>query len=68
MNYPRIALRPQEAAELTGLSIQRLAKLRVTGGGPRFSRAGRSILYRPEDLHEWLERNARGTTSETKQT
>jgi hypothetical protein len=30
-----------------------LAKLACIGGGPKFSKAGRIPLYRPEDLDAW---------------
>lgn len=32
-----------------------LAKLAVTGGGPRFQKLGRFPVYTQEDLDEWLE-------------
>ncbi len=32
-----------------------LAKMVVTGGGPSFHKAGRAVLYRPEDLDLWAQ-------------
>lgn len=47
-----------EAAALladTGLPVSKnyLAKLRCVGGGPRFHKFGRRVLYRQTDLMEW---------------
>ncbi len=32
-----------------------LAKYATTGGGPRFQKASRDVLYAPHDLDEWAE-------------
>jgi hypothetical protein len=40
-----------------------LAKLACIGGGPRFVKAGRIPLYKPEDLDAWA-RNLVGETAE----
>lgn len=42
------------AAAFTGLAIATLAKLRCVGGGPKYLKLGRKILYRRVDLAEWL--------------
>ena len=34
-------------------AVATLATMAVKGGGPRFSRFGRRVLYQPEDLIEW---------------
>lgn len=65
MNIQPQVLRPNEAATYTGLSPQRLARLRCEGGGPVFTTAGRSILYRIADLDGWLNANRRRSTSDT---
>ena len=39
------------AANLMGLRKATLAKLRVTGGGPVFIKAGRKVLYKKEDAY-----------------
>jgi hypothetical protein len=46
-----------EAAIFLGLSPRTLEKLRVIGGGPRFRKFGRKVLYAVEDLETWA--NAR---------
>ena len=59
------AMRPDIAASYLSLSTQRLAKMRLFGGGPSFVKAGRSILYRREDLDTWLASLSRHSTSDT---
>ena len=54
--------RPMDAATASAhlaakgfpLAVATLAKLRTVGGGPKFLRYGRRILYRPSALEEWL--------------
>ena len=54
-----------QAAELTGLGKSTLNKLRTSGGGPRFIKAGpRRVLYDPADLKAWLEGQKRRSTSD----
>lgn len=36
-------------------SPRTLAKYVVTGGGPIFHKAGRAVLYRPEELDLWAQ-------------
>jgi predicted DNA-binding transcriptional regulator AlpA len=49
------AMRTPEAAKHVGLSASTLEKLRLTGDGPVYRKAGRKIVvYRLEDLDEWL--------------
>ena len=50
-------LTPKEAATFLRLSVRTLAKHRVYGGGPRFYKFGRKILYAIDDLEAWA--NAR---------
>jgi len=58
-----VVVGPIAASPLVGLSVSTLAKLRVTGGGPVFVKAGRKVLYRKQDLVEWLDaRRVRNTT------
>ena len=58
------AMRPDIAAAYLSLSTQRLAKMRLFGGGPLFIKAGRSVLYRREDLDAWLASLSRHSTSD----
>jgi len=57
-------LRPPAAADYTGTRPQHLAKLRVYGGGPRFIKIGKKILYDCDDLDAWLNKNKHASTSE----
>ena len=51
------------AARYVGLSESTLAKLRLNGNGPMYCKLGRRVVYRPEDLDQWLQsRTARDTS------
>lgn len=52
------------AADYLGLSPSTLAKMRMTGAGPRYSKAGARILYRRQALEDWLAWCERRSTSE----
>lgn len=58
-----------DALEAMGLrrEVTTLEKLRWCGGGPKFIRAGRSIIYRRSDLAAWVQAKLEppvGSTSE----
>ena len=55
-----IALPPQVASYLK-TNPNRLARLRSEGKGPAFMRLGRSIRYRWEDVHAFVEGNRQPT-------
>jgi predicted DNA-binding transcriptional regulator AlpA len=59
----RQMVRTDGAARLTGLSISTLNKLRLTGGGPRYAKLGRTVVYDPLDLADWVEAKKRSSTS-----
>ncbi|NGY05941.1 helix-turn-helix transcriptional regulator [Solimonas terrae] len=44
-----------EAAEFLRLSPRTLEKQRVIGGGPRFRKFGRRVLYALSDLEAWAD-------------
>lgn len=58
------ALKTVEAAAYCGSSSSTLEKLRLHGGGPVFSKLGRRVVYRIEDLDAWLAANRRRSTSD----
>ncbi|WP_114943485.1 helix-turn-helix transcriptional regulator [Microvirga calopogonii] len=60
---PRDLLDVKTAAKRLGLSKSTLDKLRVYGGGPRFSKLGRSVRYSATDLDNWVHENRRTSTS-----
>ena len=53
-----------ETAEQTRLSQRTLERHRLTGTGPKFVRLGRRVLYRHEDVEEWIAANICRSTSE----
>jgi hypothetical protein len=56
-------LTPAEAAAYLRLSQSTLAKLRLYGTGPRYTKAGQAVRYRRPDLDLWID--ARSTASTT---
>jgi excisionase family DNA binding protein len=61
----RLLLTVLEAAYYLRLSKSYLDKSRLIGGGPAFIRAGRrKILYRKQDLEEWLRQHRFASTAE----
>jgi predicted DNA-binding transcriptional regulator AlpA len=59
-------LRTPAAAAYLALSESTLEKYRVTGQGPIYHKAGpKIVIYRSEDLDEWLNARRRRSTSET---
>ena len=53
-----------EAARLLRVSERSLQRWRGSGEGPTFVRAGRRILYRPDDIEAFLEASKARSTSE----
>ena len=51
-------LTEREAANTLHLSVKTLQNWRTLCKGPQYSRVGRRILYRPEDLSRFLDRCA----------
>lgn len=69
MQHDRKFLRRSEAAEYLkrkygAYTVETLAKLAVTGGGPPFRRFSRFPVYLPEELDAWAA--SRTTKSVTK--
>ena len=59
-----VYLTQDEAAEYVRLSPRTLERHRVHGTGPRFTKAGRRVLYKTENLEAWMEARTFGSTSE----
>ena len=53
-----------EAARYLGVSSSMLAKKRLSGNGPRFSKLGKRVLYDVADLDLWTSQSRRSSTSE----
>ena len=54
----------EEAGAHLNLSPRTLEKLRTIGGGPRFRKLGRRIVYKIVDLDAWAESRACESTSD----
>ena len=62
--WDQLVLDARRAAQQLGLSTSTLAKLRLSGDGPAYCKLGRRVVYRPEDLTEWLSTRRRRSTSD----
>jgi excisionase family DNA binding protein len=60
-----IYLTPREAAAYLKTSTSTLAKRRLTGDSPRYSRIGTAIRYRKTDLDQWMADSRIRSTSES---
>ena len=54
----------KETAIYCRLSASTMNRLRLTGGGPRFTKLAGKVLYDVRDLDQWIEDGKRGSTSE----
>lgn len=52
-----------ETAEHIRVSTSWLAKARLTGDGPPFIKAGRTVLYDIHDVDRWMAERKRASTS-----
>lgn len=59
-----IVLNADQVALRIGLSTSTLAKMRLSGDGPSYSKLGRRVVYRPEDIDSWISSNQVRSTSE----
>lgn len=57
-------LNAEDAAAYLGLSGKTLARMRVEGDGPRYSKARRRVIYDVGELDVWVERRKRRFTGE----
>ena len=57
-------LSQMETAELCRLSPRTMERLRTSGGGPPYTKLGRRVFYRPEDVEGWITSRVRNSTSE----
>jgi predicted DNA-binding transcriptional regulator AlpA len=55
-------LRVQNAAAYLGLSKSNLDKMRCYGGGPKYFKVGRSVIYSTDALDAWLAMRSRDST------
>ena len=57
-------MRTNEAAAYMGISNSTLAKGRITGNSPPYSKVGRIVVYDRRDIDEWLAARRRRSTSD----
>ena len=61
----RTLLSTPEAARFLRVSTKFLTNRRWAGGGPRFIRLGRKVVYDETDLNAWVDAGRRDSTSQT---
>ena len=61
---PQSILDAAGAAIRLGLSTSTLAKFRLSGKGPTYSKLGRRVVYRVDDLDDWVLAHRHNSTSE----
>lgn len=61
---PHTKLATPEAANYVGSRAKTLEKWRVVGGGPRYVKLGRRVVYEVSDLDAWIDERRRRSTSE----
>jgi predicted DNA-binding transcriptional regulator AlpA len=62
MHTEKHRLSAAEAADYVGLSASTLSKRRVFGGGPKYLKLGRRVVYDTRDLDAWVDANRRAST------
>ena len=62
---PTTYINPERVCEIVpGMTKTNLAQLRFTGTGPRYYKpTPRVVLYREDDVIEWIESSARTSTA-----
>ena len=61
-----LLLSPEDAAELLGVTVGYLAKLRHAGGGPEYCKlSARLTRYRRSALEAWIAARTRTSTSQS---
>ena len=57
-------LTPEETTKFLGVSLSWLAKARLRGDGPRYTKIGRSVRYARSDVDAYVKARKRLSTSE----
>jgi hypothetical protein len=55
-----------QAAAYVRRSTRTLERFRLVGGGPKYAKSGRKVLYRRDWLDAWLESRSFNSTSEAR--
>jgi len=66
MHMNKNLLTQKRLSDLLDVSESSLERWRVEGTGPAFVKAGRKVLYLPDDVDDWLSKHRRASTSESK--
>ena len=61
---PEKIVSTEEVAAYLGLAPITLAKMRTTGGGPRYLKLGRAVRYRMADVQQWALEQRHSHTAE----
>ena len=64
MSLPSRRYQTKEAADYANVSSSYFNKLRCYGGGPKYLKIGRRVIYEQADLDAWLNAHKRASTSE----
>jgi predicted DNA-binding transcriptional regulator AlpA len=48
-------LNERDIAHITGMSLATVRRWRLSGHGPRATKIGAAVRYKPEDLKAWLD-------------
>jgi predicted DNA-binding transcriptional regulator AlpA len=64
LNLPSALLTAADAAKILNLSTSWLAKARMDGMGPPYTKLGRAVRYSETSLLQWLKSRQRLSTSE----
>ena len=59
---PRLTVK--EACAYIPCALSTLSKLRTAGGGPRFIKLGKKVLYDTRDLDAWVEAHKQASTAD----
>lgn len=57
-------LRTSQMSAYTGIASSTWAKRRLSGNTPAYIKCGKVILYRRNDVDEWMQKNLRASTSD----
>ena len=63
---PSTYLDTAQAADFLAVSVRTLERLRLVGGGPRYAKSGRKVLYRRDWLDGWLQKRSFTSTSQAR--
>lgn len=65
MSEAKVFYRTVLAAQYLALGKSTLEKFRLTGGGPMYSKIGKTVLYKKTDLDAWMESHKVSSTSQS---